>query len=154
MRQFPTMALTLLLACSSTEPSDVWQDELNAARQRWTANGLSEYEYTYQFQCGFCPTEALRPMFVRVRDGEVIALYYQTFPSSEPPTRDGDWTIPEQFDRIQRYIDGGAKRLVVEYHAVNGVPVSVSVDPVPDAVDDEHGFTITAFGGIPIPAQR
>lgn len=151
MRNFSIAWTALLLACSSTGPSDVWQDQLDAARERWAANGMTEYEYYYGFVCGFCPPEARRPVFVRVREGEVIELFYPTFPGGDLPNREGDWTIPEQFDRIQRYIDGGAKMLAVTYHAVNGVPLELAVDPIPEAVDDEHGFTITGFGDIPIP---
>jgi hypothetical protein len=153
MRCTTLSLLTVLLACSATGPSEVWQAQLDAARQRWAANGPSEYEYTYVMTC-YCPPESLRPVLVRVRNGEVIALYYGNFPGGELPSYEGDWTIPEQFARIQRYIDGGAKALEVEYHPVTGVPISMSVDPIPNAVDDEHGFTITSFGDIPSPAQR
>jgi hypothetical protein len=153
MRCLSSIPLLLLLACGSlTSPSEVWQVQLDVARTRWAANGLTEYEYVYAFQCGECLPEARREIQARVRDGELIALYYLRFPGGDVPTQDGPWTIPEQFDRIQGYIDGGARTLEVEYHPANGVPLSVSVDPIPDAVDDEHGFTITGFGGIPVPA--
>ena len=152
MKSRSAFAVVLLLACGSTGPSEVWQEQLDAARQRWAANGPSEYEYTYAMTC-YCPPESLRPVLVRVRDGVVIALYYGNFPGGELPSYEGEWTIPDQFARIQRYIDAGAKTLEVEYHPVTGVPISVSVDPIPNAIDDEHGFTISSFGDIPSPAQ-
>lgn len=135
--------LVLLTGCASspTGPGNAWQDELDAARARWEAAGPVNYDYHYRFVCGECLPAMGHERLVEVRNGVVTAvrdLVADTLVTFDVP----GYAIPRQFDRIQGYIDARAAMLEVEYHAVLGSPVSVAVDPIAEAVDDEHGFLI------------
>ena len=139
MRQKLTATIALLAACSSspTMPEDTWRAQLDAARNLWQQNSFSDYSFTYLRQC-FCPQLHLR---VTVVDGNIFAiadvtadtLYQSPFP---------DYTILGLFDRIDEIIDSDPDRYQAEYAATTGMPLSVSVDQIIEAVDDEHGFTV------------
>lgn len=135
--------LFLLTGCASspTGPGDARQAELDAARARWEAAGLVNYDYHYRFVCGVCLPAMGHERLVQVRNGVVTVvrdLVADTLVTFDLP----GYAIPRQFDRIQGYIDARAAMLEVEYHAVLGSPVSVAVDPIDGALDDEHGFHI------------
>ncbi len=150
MRLHPASAALLLLVAMTpscgeglTGPRKVAQQELNAARARWAALEVANYDYEYRMSC-FCGPDALRPVVVQVRGGMVTAVRDRE--TDEPRTPLTQWaTIPGLFDRIQGWIDLPANTLDVEYDPVSGIPTSVSVDPIRNAVDDEGGFHASAL---------
>lgn len=138
------MPLTLLLACGSTDPSDIWQAELDEARSRWGTAGLTGYSFHYTRNC-FCPQLSIR---VTVQGGQVTAirdLIADTAYTSPLP----DYTIPKLFDQIQDFIDRPVDRLTAGYDPVTGVPLSIAADPIRNAIDDENGFSVGEFESVP-----
>ncbi len=132
--------MTLLLACGSTGPSGAWQDELEAARDRWASKGPANYTFRYTRHC-FCPQLVLR---VTVVDGQVSAiedLEADTVYVAPLP----DYSIPGLFHRVQDFIDLPVHTLSATYDPLNGMPLSVAADPIANAVDDENGFSVTEF---------
>jgi hypothetical protein len=144
MRTQTLILTTLLLACSSTKPSDVWQEELDAARERWEQAGPSSYTFRYTRHC-FCPQLALRvtvhhDVVTAIQDLTVDTAYVAPFV---------DHSIPKWFDQVQDLIDLPAHQLTATYDALTGVPLSVAADPIANAVDDEGGFTVRDFAALP-----
>ncbi len=64
------MLLTLLGACSATSPSNTWQNDLDAARTRWSTAGLGDYDYLYAFLCGICAPTATEPKALVPTEGD------------------------------------------------------------------------------------
>lgn len=118
------------------------QRELDDAMALWETAGYSDYTFELQVSC-FCPQEVVQPVIVVVVDGNPVSVVYRDLP--QPVTRelfaDAD-TIPEMFDLIQSAIDEGADSLVVEYHPQLGYPVSVSIDWITQAVDEEIAYFV------------
>ncbi len=136
---FLLLALTFACGGSVTGPRKAAQQALDAARSRWAAIGLTDYDFDYQASC-FCGPEMLRPVVVQVRGGTITAVLDKE--TNAPRTPLSNWyTIPGLFDRIQGWIDLPANTLDASYDPVTGVPTSVSVDPIRNAIDDETAFT-------------
>lgn len=121
--------LTLFLGLSATAYAADRQAALDAARSRWDARGVENYRFTVQRSC-FCPPQYTQPYTIHVRAGKAVGA----------PQEIADFdTVPKLHAFIQKHIDD--PRLDVTYDA-DGVPTSISDDPIQYAVDDEQ--TITA----------
>ena len=116
------------------------QDALDAAPEKWEANAPSHYRYV-EDEWAFAPSDgAVR---TEVQDGEIVdAVIVET---DEPAPVSRVLTMEELFDRVQNEIDGRPDDITVEYEASLGFPVSVDVDPISNAVDDEYGFGANWF---------
>lgn len=136
-----TTGCLLALACSVSGP-----DEENAlaglaeAIQAWQASGISDYQLAMRRTCGEClPTSALAVVVTvsggvktvsRATNGEPVEAPAEIYPDVEG-----------LFDLIEEMALAGAD-VEAEYDDELGFPRSISVDPVPDAVDDEFGYVI------------
>lgn len=136
------MVSLLALACSVSGPDE---DEnglagLTEAIQAWQASGISDYELAMRRTCGEClPTSALA-VVVTVSGGEkTVSLASNGEPVAALPRIYPD--VEGLFDLIEDMVLAGAD-VEVDYDDELGFPRSISVDPVPDAVDDEFGFVI------------
>lgn len=133
-------SILLLVACSGspTLPEDPARTELDAARRLWQDAAHADYAFTYRRSC-FCPPFHIR---VTVAGGSVTSiadlvgdtLYVAPFP---------DYTIAGLFDSIDEILDGDPDRFTAEYAPTTGIPLSVAVDQILNAVDDEHGFSVS-----------
>lgn len=141
------MALALLLAACPLLPgregSDVLRD-LERSQQRWRSRDIADYRYVVQRSC-FCGGEVVRAVVVEVRGGEVTSRRYRD--ESTPlawhdPTL---WpSVEGLFELVRDAVERGADRVEVDYHPEHGYPVSIRIDEMLRAVDDE--LTITASG--------
>lgn len=126
MRVLLTAVLFLVLAPTAFADE---QADLDAAKGRWAAGGLTDYRFHVRRSC-FCPPEYTREQTVDVIDGEAY----------RPPKPVEDIaTVPRLFALIQKGIDGDGTITVT--YADSGLPTAISADPVPMAVDDEYGVT-------------
>lgn len=134
--------LLLLAACSSspTGPSRHWLRDLDAARERWQASGITDYSFTYRKSC-FCPPLLVR---VNVRDGQITAIFDQNADTAFVAPFD-DYTMTGLFNDIEQVIDNGPHRFTADYDDNNGRVVSMSADPIANAVDDEWAFSVSEF---------
>lgn len=137
-----TAACVIATACSVSGPDgeDDPLARLSAAIQVWQASGISDYELAMRRTCGEClPEHALAVVVTvsggtktvsRASNGEPVIALPRTYPD-----------VDGLFDLIEDMVLAGAD-VDVEYDGALGFPRSVSVDPVPDAIDDEFGFVI------------
>jgi hypothetical protein len=136
-------AISLLaLGCSVTGPDDEENGlaGLTEAVQAWQASGISDYELAMRRTCGEClPVDALA-VVVTVSGGEkAVSLASNGEPVAAQPRTYPD--VDGLFDLIEDFALAGA-HVEVDYDDELGFPRSISVDPVPDAVDDEFGYVI------------
>lgn len=112
------------------------QADLDEARERWEAAGLSGYTLTYQPTC-FCPQARWT---VIVEDGEVADSSVEGDAMQGPPM-----TVADMFDAIQQAIDDGVATVSAEYDADLGHPVSYYVDVDQMMADEEYGVTVRSL---------
>jgi hypothetical protein len=115
-------------AAAGTSPAA----RLAAARSAWATQRAVDYSYVITRSC-FCPPAALGPVTVQVRAGK---------PRGTPQMfRDVD-TIGELFAEIANQLHGDGV-VHATYRKKLGAPKRLSFDPIPTAIDDEVGYTIT-----------
>ena len=127
------------------------QRELDSARSRWSAAGLSDYHYVVRQLC-FCGFGGVRiDVVVRagvvvgatmVDGGEVIDVQQQ--PWAAP-------SIDDLFDRIQGILDEDPHEFSASYDPVLGYPVEMSADPIENAIDEEWGVEASGVEALPPP---
>lgn len=132
--------LTAALACSLSGPGEESDPlaRLVEARQRWQASAIARYELRLRRTCGECLPASARSVVVSVSGGEKTVSLADNGELVEAPELYPD--VDGLFDLIEEMILAGAE-VEAEYDQ-RGVPRSVAVDPVPEAVDDEFGFVI------------
>lgn len=125
-----------LFACSISNV----QNELDDGRELWNENAPSHYRYV-QDEWAFA--DSVGPVRIEVQDGEIVsAVIVET---GEPAPDARELTIEDLFDMVQDEIDQKPDDITVEYDAELGFPASVDVDPIENAMDDEHGFSAEQF---------
>lgn len=150
LRSLAGVALPLVLAgCSmleflSPDPATESQRRLAAAAELWERAGIDDYRFTIVRGC-FCPADG--PSDVTVRDGVVTEVRRGGVPIDPAELPGVPLTIPAVFDLL-RGLRPEAE-FVATYDPETGVPTDVSVDPIPNAIDDEFGLTITNV--VPLP---
>jgi hypothetical protein len=137
-----TTVCLVAAACSVSGP-DEEEDPLaglTAAIQAWQASGISDYELAMRRTCGECLPISALAVVVRVSGGEKTVSLASNGEAVEAPPH----TYPDVeglFDLIEDMVLAGAE-VEVDYDDELGFPRSISVDPVPDAIDDEFGYVI------------
>lgn len=106
-------ASTSIDTSTSAPASDPNVEELESARQRWTAAALGSYSFVYQDDCGECD-----PIYRLPRKGVVW--------ESEPAVASQP-TIEGLFSQIETAIQDG-RSVDVTYHPELGHPEEISID--------------------------
>ena len=130
---------------------DLNQQQLTAARSKFSAINNQHYKYQFQKSC-FCPICDIQPMNVIIKGNKATSLEYaegneyaltnfcfgnqQLFDSR---MSEAEMSIDNIFDMIQTSIDNG-DNVGVLYHVDIGIPLSISIDPLDAITDDETQF--------------
>ncbi len=132
------MLFVLLSACLPVDSHN--QRQLDAAHDKWDADAPSHYRYV-EDEWAFAPFDG--PVRIEVQDGVIVsALIVET---DQPAPESRALTIEALFDKVQAELDGHPDDIAIEYDPDLGFPASVDVDPIENAMDDEHGFTAGQF---------
>lgn len=135
---------------TAAAPTPADQTTLDTNRARWDALEIRDYRLITRQSC-FCPfQDAVR---VTVQDG-LVTHVGDPFGFGEPPPDGAGLTVRDLFDRVQQMLDLPADDLTVEYDPDNGIPLSISADPIALAIDDEFSITVERFNPIPGAAER
>lgn len=130
---------------------DAQRAALEAAERQWAATGVNDYRFTLTNNC-FCVPPFSGPIEIVVVDGTAVSMtlgpdsWDPSWAGSTVPPEQAEWiaaTADELFETIRTAI--GQKDFRAVYDAATGFPVEFYSDPLPDAVDDEYGFTTAAF---------
>lgn len=136
-------SVLLLAGCGShlNDAREVWRD----ARARWTANRPSQYTYTLERLC-FCPEEVRGPVRIVVRGDSVLSRAYVGSGQAVPAQYAVHFgTIESLFDVIDDAIDRKAAELSTQYDPARGYPLTVNIDYVANAIDEELGLRVSEF---------
>ena len=121
--------------------------ELDAARARWQAAGLSSYEYGYHKFCE-CHRESPPETVVSVRDGGVVGVRHRPAGSDvEVPAVDKNfgyyWTVDGLFGVIASALERNVQVRAV-YDESLGYPREIYIDYDADFIGDELDLRLTS----------
>jgi len=137
------LSLVVLVSACSSALGPV-RNDLATARASWAAMISAPYSFTFARSC-FCASEFLRPVHISVADGEVTqAVFVDTGDPVATPLSEIE-TVDDLFDEIQAAIDADAFEIVATFDSRLGYPVSVSIDYIENAIDDEMAFQVSDF---------
>ncbi len=149
MKHFRTIAIMLLAlgaggmggCATGTGPN---LEGLERARARWAAQGVDSYEVDVRRLC-FCAFDVTRAVRVHVANGHATARTY--IDTGEPVVQDPELfpDIPGLFDLIEEAIDQDAHSIEVDYDSDLGYPLSISIDYLEHAVDEELTMIVDRF---------
>ena len=147
MRRLIFIALAVLLAGCSLSPAST---ELEQNRALWEAQNASDCQFQLSILC-FCPYYSQMPLTIKVRDGEAISISAADGSDVTPNLEyysQAD-TIEELFGIIESAQAGGADEIKVEYDPDYGYPVSIDIDYIKQAVDDEVSYQVMNLEFLP-----
>lgn len=144
-----TLAAAIVCAGWTTAAAD---EALSAARERWSAAGLTAYEYGYRKSCE-CYNEEPPETLVTVRAGRVLDVRQRHAGSDADvrgPHRNLDvyWTVDGLFELIESALArNGTVRAA--YHATLGYPTDIYIDYDADSIGDELELALTRVSALP-----
>ena len=139
----PSVDKSIAVVVESTVPdgSDEFIATVAEQRAKWEGAGIDTYEFTFYWGVFTLLNGSYR---VTVLDGQPAGI--DRIGASEPGVDSLDelpGSIEEVFDHLERQV--GADRVDVQYDPDLGYPVSVRVDWMNNAVDDEFEMRISDF---------
>ena len=125
-----------------------WEElraELQAARQRWRANGLVTYHFQFYWRCIVCHPNFRELVRVDVRDGSIEGVTKLATGEALPPDQWVHYTVEGLFDWIEGRLALHPEVIWVTFDPVLGHPVSGFVDPYSLMNDEEMGFELSSL---------
>jgi hypothetical protein len=113
---------------------------LEANRATWAAAGIDDYTLELRFLC-FCP--ARDPVTVTVEDGLVTDVRTPDGQPADEWFRSFPLTVEALHEDVARTLERGGT--VEAEYGEHGVPLRLSLDPIPEAVDDELTIEVRSF---------
>lgn len=144
-------ALIYVLASGMLGSSQARQ--LDANLQKWQAQNVSHYRMKVNIGC-FCPFFDRMPVSIEVRDGQVLSVtdsQGQPVAADDPIRSFGNeplMTIEGLFAYAREAIQT-ADKTEVTYDPALGYPVSLGIDRIEMAMDDEMSVLISEFEVLP-----
>lgn len=126
------------------------QTQLDANRKKWASQDIDDYSFTLQRSC-FCRGDAIRPINIEVRDGEVSSARYadtgELIPDDSQYNKQSVYNLNADglFNLVEQGIKSGAEKVDVSYDKTYGLPTSIYIDQSTQIADEEMGYTISNF---------
>lgn len=150
LRSIQALLLTALAAGCQTHAATCPDPSIASAEAAWKARHIVDYLFVWQQQC-FCLVEAVQPMVVTVRHGEIVSVADIRGNAVPDEIRANLMTI----DALYRHV-GELQCTADEVRftsSKDGVPEKVFIDPSRQAADEEFEVNISEFAPI-APAQN
>jgi hypothetical protein len=132
------IAVVLVMAAACHAPTELERatSDLAASRQRWAAQGLSTYQFTFDKNC-FCDVRG--PVRVSVKDGVVVGA--MRIATGEVVDTRNIPTVDSLFAFVERGISSRSDVLRVTYDPLCGFPTEIYSDGSYQIADDEITYT-------------
>lgn len=137
------IAALVLSACGGNS-------ELAQKRDQWKAQGINHYRFDLTLSC-FCPFGEVNPVAIEVLDGKIVSMTGADGKALSDPFRsrfEEAGTVEALFDLAETYFKS-ADKVEVAYDAEYGFPVSIAVDQIELAMDDEITYRVENFTPLP-----
>jgi hypothetical protein len=134
-------------------PGSPQAGQLDANLQKWQAQNVSHYRMKVNIGC-FCPFFDRMPLTVEVRDGQVLSVtdsQGQPVAADDPIRSFGNqplMTIEGVFAYAREALQT-ADKTEITYDPGLGYPVSLNIDRIELAIDDEMSVLISDFEVLP-----
>ncbi|MBV6396537.1 MAG: hypothetical protein HFACDABA_02135 [Anaerolineales bacterium] len=119
-------------------------------RDQWKAQNINHYRFELTISC-FCPFFEVNPVTVEVLDGKIVSMSGADGKALSDPFRstfEEAGTVEALFDLAGEYFKS-ADKIEVTYDAEYGFPVSIVVDQIELAMDDEITYRVENFTRLP-----
>jgi hypothetical protein len=130
---------------ASPAPTGTTRDEIATQRARWRATGIDSYRWTISYMCE-CGLPS--PIQVTVADGTVMAV---TDANGRVPIASLSFvplTVEAMYEKARLTLDHGGI-VTAEWNPITGRPISITFDPLPQAIDDELMVSVGSFQPMP-----
>jgi hypothetical protein len=144
LRRTAAIACVAALAACSSNPNLADEEaRMERSRQVWNAQGIDDYRMIVWITGGLLGGGAV----IEVRDGVPVSVQPaeggpQHLPMSAFARYD---TVEELFAVLEQAFDRNVHEVKAEYDPRFGLPIDVDIDPMRDAIDEEHGFSVEGF---------
>ena len=150
MRAALCLFVTLLVAALPAPASA--DGALDAARAKWRAAKLGNYEYGYHKFCE-CHRDSPPETVVSVRDGKVVNVRHRPAgTTTEVPAAEKNfeyyWTVDGLFELIAA-AEGRHAEVRVQYDSTLGYPTQIYIDYDKNLIGDELDLRLTAVTPLP-----
>jgi hypothetical protein len=126
MKGFLGVAFSLAVIGCSTSPEPVEPvATVSAARARWADGSPANYRFDFQRHC-FCVVEAVQPVTVEVRGGEIVSVVSRDGGQPVPDALNIEWYSIEDLFRLIDEAETGGQEVEVEY-APEGYPTRIVI---------------------------
>lgn len=145
MKKIIYITLVLMLAACSA----VSQSEFDQNQTKWKDANISHYRYTIFIGC-FCAFSEEMPLTIEVKDGEAVSIMRADGTLVRPTDTVYGWyqpyeTIDRLFLKLEADLGGEADEVTVSYDPQYGFPLTISIDQILEAVDDELALQVSNF---------
>jgi hypothetical protein len=140
------LSLTLVGSACDNDPLRPEQKALDAAQARWTATRPASNTYVIRqtVQC-FCANGGVA-FVVTVTNGAITRVRNPLTSADLPETQYSQFrTIDQLFSALRSALQTKGALKMAEYDATYGYPTEMSLDPLPNAVDDEYAVSTRDF---------
>jgi hypothetical protein len=118
------------------------QRKLDKKLRRWTARGITDYQFKFQWIC-FCGPDYTRPVIIEVRGGVINSIRYaDTGEPVDPANFDRYHTIEGLFALLQEAVNQKAAQIRVSFDPELKYPTTVYIDYSSNIADEERGFSV------------
>jgi hypothetical protein len=144
MKKIILLTLALVLAACTAGASSEYDQNL----EKWKQANISHYRYTLSISC-FCPFSQDMPLTIEVQNNEVVSISKAdgTMVESSDPAYE-TYTSYATLDRIFVELQAAiteADEVQVTYDATYGFPLTIAIDQIKEATDDELWLEISNF---------
>ena len=147
MKKILLLVLSLILAACSTA------SEYDQNLKKWQDADVAHYQFDLFIGC-FCPFRDMMPLTIEVLNGEVVSITQQD--GTAVTENDPSYTyfvevatVDRLFEELNSSLNGGADEVLVTYDATYGFPVTISIDQIKEAIDDEIAYQVANFEVLP-----
>ena len=147
MKKILLLVLSLILAACSTA------SEYDQNLKKWQDADVAHYQFDLFIGC-FCPFRDMMPLTIEVLNGEVVSITQQD--GTAVTENDPSYTyfvevatVDRLFEKLNSSLNGGADEVLVTYDATYGFPVTISIDQIKEAIDDEIAYQVANFEVLP-----
>ena len=147
MKKILLLVLSLILAACSTA------SEYDQNLKKWQDADVAHYQFDLFIGC-FCPFRDMMPLTIEVQNGEVVSITQQD--GTAVTENDPSYTyfvevatVDRLFEELNSSLNGGADEVLVTYDATYGFPVTISIDQIKEAIDDEIAYQVANFEVLP-----
>lgn len=132
----------LVSGCQSHAANCAADPTIDAARSTWQTRHVEDYRFVWQQSC-FCLPDAVQPIVVTVRHGEIVSATDRSGAPVSDDIRANLMTIAA----LYRYVDAAqCKADEIRVSATpDGVPNAVFIDRSRSIADEEFSVTISEF---------